>query len=128
MGDLTETFSRKEFACKCNCGFDAINIGLVHRLQLVRDIARIPIKINSGCRCFKHNENSGGQTDSYHLRGEAIDWCFFNDEDALLEKLCTKLLDNWSGGFHFYSKRVLPSGIIQSEFCHSDIGPRRRWA
>jgi len=118
MGDLTESFSRKEFACRCQCGFDAINIGLVHRLQVVRDIARVPIKILSACRCPKHNEKVGGKPESYHLKGDAIDWCFFDEEDSLLEKLCTKLLDNWAGGFHHYP---------QGNFCHSDVGPRRRW-
>jgi len=123
MGDLTESFSRREFACKCSCGLDRINICIVHRLQLVRDISRIPIKILSGCRCEKHNKEVGGAPNSYHTlqiddTTWAIDWCFYDDEDSLLEKLCTKLLDNWSGGFHYYKDKL---------FCHCDIGKRRRW-
>lgn len=132
MGDLTESFSRKEFACKCGCGLDRIDERVVHRLQVARDISRIAIKINSGCRCKKHNADEGGEPNSFHLLQEdgftkAIDWCFYNSENGLLEKLCTKLLDNWSGGFHFYPERILPNGIIQPAFCHCDIGPRRRW-
>ena len=36
MGDLTDNFSRSEFACKCGCGADAISLDLVERLQLLR--------------------------------------------------------------------------------------------
>ena len=28
MGDLTKNFSRSEFACKCGCGFDDIDLVL----------------------------------------------------------------------------------------------------
>jgi hypothetical protein len=132
MGDLTENLSRKEFACKCGCGYDRINLGIVHRVQLVRDIVRIGIKINSACRCQKHNTDEGGKPESLHLPQPdgttwAIDFGFYDDENSLLEKLCTKLIDNWSGGFHFYPQRILPDGIVQPPFCHCDIGRRRRW-
>ena len=127
MGDLTENFSRFEFECKCGCGKQDIDERLVNRLQLVRDIANIPIKINSGCRCVLHNEASKGEPNSLHLLGLAIDWCFDGGDNGLLEKMCTKLLTNWSGGFHFYFQRLLPSGFTQPPFCHCDIGKRRRW-
>jgi len=117
MGDLTENFSRKEFACKCGCGFDLINLGLVHRLQLIRDISGVVIQILSGCRCPQHNEEVKGELNSYHMRGDAADWDFL-DSNNLLEKLCTKLIQNWSGGFHFYPDK---------KFCHADVGLRRRW-
>jgi uncharacterized protein YcbK (DUF882 family) len=127
MGDITESFSKKEFACKCGCGFDAINPNLVHRLQVVRDIARVAIRIRSACRCPKHNASEGGKSESFHLKGEAIDWDFYTKEldplgETLLKKICTKLLDNWAGGFHYYP----PKGN-DPEFCHCDIGQRRRW-
>jgi uncharacterized protein YcbK (DUF882 family) len=127
MGDLTENFSRKEFACNCGCGKDNIDLRLVSRLQLIRDITGVKIKVNSGCRCVKHNKESGGTPDSAHLKGRASDWCFDDGEDSLLEKLCTKLLNNWSGGFHFYPARTLDDGTFQPPFCHCDIERRRRW-
>jgi len=128
MGDITENFSRKEFSCRCGCGKQDIDERLVNRLQLVRDIVGIPIKVNSGCRCISHNTKSGGASESYHLLGLASDWCLEGEDgDSLLEKLCTKLINNWSGGFHFYPERTLPNGIIQHPFCHCDIGRRRRW-
>jgi len=73
MGDLTQNFSRAEFACNDYCGFDAISLDLVNRLQVARRIAEIPLKINSGCRCEAHNRVVGGVVDSAHLTGLAAD-------------------------------------------------------
>ena len=33
MGDLTRNFSRNEFKCKCECGFDTVDYELVTILQ-----------------------------------------------------------------------------------------------
>lgn len=119
MGDITENFSRYEFACKCGCGKDDIHVGLVHRLQVIRDITGHPIRILSGCRCQKHNAEVKGTQNSYHLYGMAADWCFGGEEtDRLLEKVATKLIPEWSGGFHYYPDKG---------FIHCDIGPKRRW-
>ncbi len=114
MGDITENFSRSEFACKCGCGFDQINIGLIHRLQVIRDILGVPIQVLSGCRCKKHNADPlvGGEPDSYHLTGEAADWTVSEILDI------AEALSHWSGGFHYYPDKV---------FIHTDVGPRRRW-
>lgn len=73
MGDLTANFSRAEFACKCGCGFDDINMDLVTRLQILRNELGVPIKIRSGCRCKAHNEAEGGKPNSEHLTGEGAD-------------------------------------------------------
>lgn len=73
MGDLTENFSKKEFACKCGCGFDDINPELVSKLQEIRDHFENPIIISSGCRCEIHNKSQGGAPASAHLKGLAAD-------------------------------------------------------
>lgn len=73
MGDLSKDFSRSEFACKCGCGFADVSPLLVHRLQDVRDILGESLVITSGCRCEKHNKESGGTNPSAHTRGEAVD-------------------------------------------------------
>ena len=74
MGDLSEHFSREEFACECGCGFDAVNPGLVDVLEWVRSLSGgVPLVINSGCRCPNHNAESGGVPNSPHLRGNAVD-------------------------------------------------------
>jgi len=73
MGDLTRDFSRAEFACKCGCGKDDINLTLVERLQAIRTALNEPIRIKSGCRCRAHNEAVGGKLYSAHLTGDAAD-------------------------------------------------------
>jgi len=73
MGDLTENFSRREFACKCGCGKDNISRLLVDKLQLMRTHIRRPISIASGVRCAAHNKTSGGKPNSAHLTGDAVD-------------------------------------------------------
>lgn len=70
---LTENFLRSEFACKCGCGFDRIDLLLVDNLQRLRDRIKQPIAINSGCRCTKHNAKEGGKRESFHLTGKAAD-------------------------------------------------------
>ena len=113
MGDITRNFSRHEFACKCGCGLDVIDLNLVNRLQVVRDILNTPIIIHSGVRCAEHNRDVGGKPRSLHLAGKAIDWAV---DDLDLMSYAAKLLYNWSGGYHQYET-----------FFHCDIGRKRRW-
>ena len=117
MGDITQNFSQWEFACKCKCGYDNIDERLVNRLQVIRDMAGIPIKINSGCRCEKHNKKVGGAPNSYHLQGLAADWRFDVKTQSMLHIFAIRLKD-WSGGFHYYEN---------DGFIHTDIGIYRRW-
>ena len=73
MGDLSENFSRSEFACKC-CGEQIeMNADLIKSLQKLRTIYGKPITINSGYRCPEHNKAVGGVNDSEHVTGEAVD-------------------------------------------------------
>jgi len=72
-GDLTEHFSRADFACKDGCGFDAVSMDLVERLERMRAFLGERIIIESGCHCPKHNAEVGGATNSAHLTGEAAD-------------------------------------------------------
>ncbi len=73
MGDLTQHFSRAEFACRDGCGYDGISLDLVNRLQVARRLANLPFLVNSGCRCVHHNIVVGGVRDSAHLTGLAAD-------------------------------------------------------
>ena len=79
MGDLSANFSRREFACKCGCGFDTVDVEL---LQVLQDMAdhfsdeldrKIMCIITSGCRCKKHNRLEGGEDESKHLLAIAAD-------------------------------------------------------
>lgn len=73
MGDLSKNFSRHEFACKCGCGFDTVDVGLIYLLQGVRDHFKRRVSINSACRCPAHNKREGGSDKSQHLSGRAAD-------------------------------------------------------
>ena len=77
-------FKEKEFACKC-CGQLPLstssgqapreNVKALVRevLDPVREKLGMPIVVNSGYRCEKHNKDVGGVRNSQHLRGEAAD-------------------------------------------------------
>lgn len=89
MGNISENFSRHEFACDCvnqgkkrddgYCGghFDTVDKDLNNCLELIRkDVRRVVgrnvyVRITGGNRCHKHNEDVGGADHSYHLYGLA---------------------------------------------------------
>jgi uncharacterized protein YcbK (DUF882 family) len=73
MGDLTEHFSEKEFACSCGCGLMNVKGRLLLTLSAVREAVSLPVNIESGCRCEKRNIAVGGEKNSGHLTGEAAD-------------------------------------------------------
>jgi len=70
---LSQHFSRSEFACKCGCGFDTVDVELLRLLEEIREKYNQPITINSGCRCSNHNAAVGGSNNSQHLYGRAAD-------------------------------------------------------
>ena len=71
-------FKEKEFACKC-CGQlpplarENVKALVCEVLDPVREKLGMPIVVNSGYRCEKHNKDVGGVRKSQHLRGEAAD-------------------------------------------------------
>jgi len=81
MGDLTRNYSRYEFACKDNCGFDSIDFETLTILQKVHDYLEektgqiISGKVNSGSRCVAHNssEDVQGSDRSQHLFSRGVD-------------------------------------------------------
>lgn len=66
-------FHRSEFACKCGCGFDTVDVQLMPLLEFVRGHFDAPVTINSACRCHAHNLAVGGTPNSQHLYGRAAD-------------------------------------------------------
>jgi len=82
MGDLSTDFSRAEFRCPCAKCETVVVMGLVDRLQRIRDAIRMPIRITSGYRCKTYNAQVGGETDSAHLTGEAVDVLMPSNEYA----------------------------------------------
>lgn len=69
---MTANFNLNEFMCPC-CGGNNIQAGLVERLQKARTLADVPFKITSGWRCEEHNKKIGGEKDSSHMKGWAVD-------------------------------------------------------
>jgi len=73
VSKISVHFDRTEFACKCGCGFDTVDIELVELLEDIRTHFNSPVIINSGHRCTQHNKKVGGGSKSQHLRGRAAD-------------------------------------------------------
>jgi len=75
MGDLSKHFSRKEFKCKCGCGFDTVDAELIKVLEIIHEhFGHELILIKSGCRCSGHNKAIGGSSGSMHLKAKAADF------------------------------------------------------
>lgn len=114
MGDLSEHFSRSEFACKCGCGFGLadgdVDAGIVILLEKIRARVGGPVRLNSGCRCEKRNRDEGGAKHSTHMLGQAA--------DIRVE-----------GGWH--RRRILDAAIFEGaegvgvakSFVHVDVHP-----
>jgi len=75
-------FKLKEFVCPC-CQKSVISEELVLKLDLAREIAEVPFRINSAYRCLKHNQFGGGVKDSAHLLSLAVDIACSNGVDRI---------------------------------------------
>ena len=73
MATDTKNFKVSEFACKCGCGKDDIDQRVMKMAQTILDALGVPVKVNSGCRCEKHNAKVGGVKGSKHTKGLAAD-------------------------------------------------------
>jgi uncharacterized protein YcbK (DUF882 family) len=115
MGDISENFSRSEFACKCQCGFDTVDVELIAVLSALRS-ALGPTKINSGCRCHDHNRAVGGVKDSQHVLGRAADIVVQNvDPDIVVAYLNDHYPEQYGVGSY-------------NTFTHIDTrGKKARW-
>lgn len=89
MGTISKDFSFSEFESSkiaeekgiCNVvrSFavrDALKSLVDNVLQPLRDIAGVPLRINSGYRCSELNAAVGGVPTSQHVKGEAADVAF----------------------------------------------------
>lgn len=120
MGDLSKHFSRHEIACKCGCGFAAVDERLVDILEEVRQQFSRPVVINSGCRCRQHNQAVGGAVASYHLPDERG---LGRAADIRVLKIPPEYVADCLEEKH-------PGGLGIGRYgwwTHVDVGPRRRW-
>lgn len=113
---ITKDFALREFECRCgNCLFTLISVEHVVRLQALRDKLRTPIRILSGYRCARHNENVGGEKYSLHMYGLGTDIHVDGLEPGTVASHCRDfegigIYDRWvhvdSRGYHaFWDKR-----------------------
>ena len=73
MGDISDHFSREEFACNDHCGFNTADVELIKVLEGLRKYFGKPVYITSGCRCLRYNTRIGGASKSLHMWGQAAD-------------------------------------------------------
>jgi len=117
VGDLTQHFSRHEFACKCKCGRDTIDFLTLTLLEDVRDHFNQPITVHSAFRCPAYNAMVNGAENSQHLVGRAVD---FVVTGVLPEEVASYLKWRYPGKFGIGSYK---------SFTHFDTrsGPAARW-
>lgn len=118
MGDLSNNFSRGEFACGCGCGSDTIDFELLQVLETLRDnFGGRPVHILSGHRCLKYNREVGSSDTSQHVRGRAVDlWIDGIAAKIVQDYLKAAYLDRYGIGSY-------------GSFTHIDTktGSPRRW-
>ena len=73
MATDTKNFKVSEFACHCGCGYNIIDQRVINMAQIIREALGVPVRVNSGCRCEKHNAACGGTKGSFHTKGKAAD-------------------------------------------------------
>jgi len=75
VGDLSEHFSRYEFACKCGCGEDTVDYEELNYLERIRKHFGSSVTINSAHRCYKYNRSKtvGSNDESQHPKARASD-------------------------------------------------------
>lgn len=121
---LTKNFYLDEFQCKDLSDiplevFDNI-LELADNMQVIRDILKRPITVNSGYRSPEYNDKIGGKKGSKHKLGQACDFTVKglmpNEVAKAVKMLITEMLIS-QGGVGMYDT-----------FTHYDIrGTKARW-
>jgi zinc D-Ala-D-Ala carboxypeptidase len=120
MPDKSRYFSREELKCPCGCERCEMDVGFLMALDILRDHWRAPLVPNSAFRCRKHNKAVGGEDESMHIYGRAVDFPIKPNERYKFVELVIELgfhgigimanaihLDNRLGAktlFHYYGK------------------------
>ena len=117
---LTKDFVRFEFDCPCGCSTQMVDPELAEKLQRIRTVLGKPIKITSGYRCLKHNQDVKGGTNSRHRYGMAADWRL---KDRSVNPVALGIIAQAVGfggvGIYWYGGNA---------FCHADTrGAKATW-
>ena len=82
---LSPHFYADEFVCRCGCGKLSMNPSFMLSLQQLREQYAKPMRITSGFRCKKKQEqliaDGRGAVDSEHVWGNAADIAMDNAHD-----------------------------------------------
>ena len=114
--DYIKHFNKSEFACKCGCGFDNINLDLVKLLEQIRShFGDNPLYITSGCRCASHNKAVGGVQGSRHVLGKASDIYIEGVSTRDLLDYCKTLVANGQARYTYTNSSNM-NGVV-----HIDI-------
>ena len=121
---LTANFSKSEFESKDGAKmpddvFENIK-KVANELQVLRDVLKQPININSAYRSPSHNRKVGGVKNSQHVKGTAVDIVV---KGLSTEQLAYKIDE-------LISKGIMQQGGIgiYDTFVHYDIrGTKARW-
>lgn len=92
-------FSMNEFECHCGCRMpDSARANIVALVEQVLDPVReklgMPIKVNSGYRCPRHNEEVLGVRNSQHMKGEAADIAMVHGSRFKVHDLAQAIVEN----------------------------------
>lgn len=121
--DDIQYFARSEFKCQCGgkyCnGFPAEPAEETVRMaDEIRRRAGVPLTVNSGLRCARHNAEVGGVSNSLHTTGQAVDLSGSISPAKLhqiAEQVQAEMIPG-RGGLGLYSWGV-----------HVDNGKKSRW-
>ena len=83
-----------------------IDSQLVLKMERLREYCGFPLLINSGYRSAKKNEEVGGASHSYHLRGEAVDVSINGFSPSMLYRLLKGAFLVGFGGIILYPAHV----------------------
>lgn len=108
---LSENFCVKEFACKDGSNTIKIDLDLIPLIQRFRNYVETGVYFNSAYRTPSYNKKVGGATNSYHVKGQALDIPFLNSYKYLTsrEKMCA-----------FFNTLGVKGIIIYPTFIHVD--------
>ena len=108
---LTENFCVKEFTCKDGSDTIKIDHDYLPLIQRFRQYVEVGVYFNSAYRTPTYNKKVGGATNSYHVKGQALDIPFLNSYKYLTsrEKMCA-----------FFNTLGVKGIIIYPTFIHVD--------
>lgn len=104
-------FKQHEFACKCGCGLNNIDLKLIKILDEIRTYFNRPIQISSGCRCAKHNKIVGGVANSRHLSGKAVDIILVGGTKQELLAKCKEYVANGRARYTYTNNTNMKNAV-----------------